>query len=289
MYTVVCDSACDLWKDQIKELDVKVLNFPYSIDGVEQEKQLTEPEDFDNYYMKLKKGAVPSTSLINEFILEEYFEDILKKGSDVLFIHFSSALTATFKSFDAIVDRLLLKYPERKFYTVDTLNVTMGSGVLVYDAVKRLRAGESLEDVYNYLEKTKLKIACYFVANDLFFLKRGGRISTATALVGTALGVKPLIGMTDEGKLDKIGIVRGKMGAISALTQKMKDLGDAVADYPIVIMHSMLEDEAKKLKEEVVKVVGTDSNVWIQPVGPIIGTHCGPGTLAIVFRAKHRQ
>lgn len=288
MYTVVCDSACDLWKNQIDELGVKVLQFPYLIDGEEQEKPLEKSEDFDEYYNQLKKGAVPSTSLINEFVLEEYFEELLKKGSDILFIHFSSQLTSTFSCMPSLIDRLLLKYPERKFFAVDTLGVTMQTGILVYDACKKLKAGESLEAVRDYLEEMKQKVACYFVVNDLFFLKRGGRISTATAIGGTLLGIKPMLKISEDGKLAKVSTVRGKQGMITGLVQKMKDLGDAVADYPIIIMHSMMEEEALALKQAVVDIVGTDSNVWIQPVGPIIGTHCGPGTLAIVFRAKCR-
>lgn len=288
MYTVVCDSACDLWKDQAQELGVKVLRFPFLLDGEEQEKPLEKPEDFDEYYTKLKNGAVPSTSLINEFVLEEFFEEILKKGSDIFFIHFSGAMTSTFNCMDSLVDRLLLKYPERKFLVVDTLGVTMQAGVLVYDACKKLKAGDSLEAVKEYLETMKQKVACYFVVNDLFFLKRGGRISTATAIGGTLLGIKPLLKQGEDGKLVKVGTVRGKSGAINALVQKMKENGEAVADYPIIIMHSMMEEEAKALKEAVVAIVGDDSNVWIQPVGPIIGTHCGPGTLALIFRAKCR-
>ncbi len=288
MYTLVCDSACDLWKGQIKDLGVKVLHIPYFIDGVEQEKDLTEPEEFDEYYLKLKKGAVPSTSLINEYVLEEYFDELLASGSDVLYIHFSSKLTSTFNCLPAVQERLALKYPDRKFYTVDSLGVTMQTGLLVYDAAKKLKAGESLEAVRDYVEATKQKIACYFVVNDLFHLKRGGRISAATAIGGTLLGIKALLKSNEEGKVVKAGTTRGKAAMINTLVEKMKELGDAVADYPIVIMHSMMEEEAKALKEAVVNVVGVDSNVWIQPVGPIIGTHCGPGTLAIVFRGRCR-
>lgn len=288
MITVVCDSACDLWKDQVKELKVKVLNFPFLLNGIEQEKQLVEPEDFDAYYDKLRGGAVPSTSLINEFVLEEYFEDILKSGSDILFIHFSSKLTSTFNSFEALVDRLLLKYPERKFLVCDTLGVTMQSGLLVYDAVKKLNKGESLEAVHAYLEETKQKIACYFGVNDLFHLKRGGRISTATAVAGTLLGIKPILKCNDEGKIIKHSTARGRNGIVAKLLEIMQEIGEAVADYPIVIMHAGCEADAKQLKEEVLKIVGSESNVWIQPVGPVIGTHAGPDVLAIVFRAKHR-
>lgn len=288
MITVVCDSACDLWKDQIKDLKVKVLQFPFLLDGEEQAKSLVEPEDFDEYYAKLKKGAVPSTSLINEFVLEEYFEEILKKGDDILFIHFSSALTSTFNSFSSLVDRLLLKYPERKFLVCDTQGVTMQAGILVYDAVKKLNKGESLEDIYKYLEDMKQRVACYFGVDDLFFLKRGGRISAATAIAGTLLGIKPVLKCNDEGKIVKYATCKGRKGIVSKLIDVMNETGDAIAEYPIVIMHGSCEEDAKMLKEEVVKVVGPEANVWIQPVGPIIGTHAGPNVLALIFRAKHR-
>ena len=288
MITVVCDSACDLWKDQVKELKVEVLQFPFLLDGEEQEKPLVEPEDFDEYYAKLKKGAMPSTSLINEFVLEEYFEGILKKGNDILFIHFSSALTSTFNSFPALVDRLLLKYPERKFLVCDTLGVTMQAGILVYDAVKKLNKGQSLEEVHAYIEDMKQRIACYFGVDDLFHLKRGGRVSAATAIAGTLLGIKPVLKCNDEGKIVKCATCKGRKGIIAKLIDMMNETGDAVADYPILVMHGSCEEDAKILKEEVVKVVGTDANVWIQPIGPTIGSHAGPNVLALVFRAKHR-
>lgn len=288
MGVIVCDSACDLWKDQIQELGVKVITIPYSVNGEEQIGYLQTPEEIDEFYDKLRKGAVSATSLINEFVLEEYFDKLLAQGEDVLFIHFSSALTATFNVMQNVVDKLLLKYPDRKFLVVDTLQVTMGVGIHVYQAAKMYKKGKTFEEIKKYLEDLKMHIACYFGVDDLMYLRRGGRISAAAAIGGTLLGIKAILRCDEHGKIVKVGTVKGRKGIVTKLASYITSLGDKAAEFPIIITHSGNEQGAKMLQEEVYKIVGQDANVWIQPIGAIIGTHCGPDTVAITFRAKHR-
>jgi len=285
---IVCDSACDLWKNQIKDWNVRVINIPYSINGVECAEQPATAEEIDEFYSKVRKGAAVKTALINETVLEEYIENILKEGEDVLFISFSGELTATYKVMGKIIERLTKKYPKRKIRYVDTLQVTMASGLFVYQANKMRASGKSLDEIADYLEEIKQHICCFFGVEDLMHLRRGGRIGAATAIVGTALGIRPILICDKDGKLEKIGTVKGKKGVIAKLIDYMNTYGENVADFPIVVMHSVAPEDAEVLRREVVKIVGTDANVWVQPIGTIIGTHCGPGTLALVFWGKHR-
>lgn len=286
MSVIFCDNACDLWKDQVQELDVKVLHFPYALDGVEQEKRIENPEDYDEFFEKIKAGVMPSTALINSYIFAEAFDRYLAEGHDILYIHLSSKLTGTFDYLPGVVEELKLKYPERKIYVVDSLHATMAIGLLVYRASKLLKAGKTLPQIVEEIEKLKTKISCYFAVNDLFHLKRNGRISTMQVIGGTLLGVKPILKISEAGKVIKILNVKGKRNVIKQLLYYLETFGENAADFPIVIMHSLNEEDAKELKEQVQQLVGTEANIWIQPIGPIIGTHCGPGTLAIVFRSK---
>ncbi len=286
MPVIFCDSACDLWRKQVEEWGVKEINFPYMLDGEEQSKLLETPEDFDDYFVKLKKGSMPGTASINAHMFKEAFEPVLKSGQDILYIHLSSALTGTFNYLPGIIGELETEYPGRKIYTVDSLHVTMGIGLLVYRATKMLASGKSLVEIKAELETLKNKISCFFAVDDLFFLKRGSRLSTVQAIGGTLLGVKPILKVSDNGKIVRVINVKGRKNVIKKLVYFLETLGENVADFPIVIMHANNQEDAQELKDEVVKLVGKDSNVWIQPVGPIIGCHCGPGTLAIVFRSR---
>lgn len=283
---IFCDSACDLWKKQIEEWDVKQIDFPFMLDGEEQKNPLETPEDFDNYFVRLKQGVIPSTASINAHTFKETFEPYLKEGKDVLYIHLSGALTSTFNSLKMAIDELKEEYPKRKICAVDSLHVSMGIGLLVYRAVKMQQAGKTMEEIVSELEFLKNKISCFFAVDDLFFLKKGGRISLLQAIGGTMLGVKPILKCSEMGKIVKVLNVKGRKAVIKQLLYYLETLGENAADFPIVIMHANNQDMAQELKNAVENMVGTHGNIWIQPVGPTIGTHCGPGTLAIVFRSR---
>jgi DegV family protein with EDD domain len=276
-----------MWENHVKEFNLEVIHIPIALDGVDLETSLPLNK-LDEFYASLKKGIVSKTALINEFTFEETFEKYLAKGEDVLFIHFSGSLTGSYKVLPNVRDKLLAKYPERKLLFVDTLGVTMQSGVMVYTAAKMYKSGKSFEEIVLFLEDLKQHIACYFGMDDLFYLKRGGRISAMAAIGGTMLGIKPICKCDAEGKIVKYSTTKGWRGIISKLVSLMQETGDGVADFPIIVAHASNETDAKTLQEEVYKIVGRDANVWIIPIGAIIGTHCGPGTVGLVFRAKHR-
>jgi len=290
MGTIICDSACDLSEEHIKEWGVEIIDFPYSIDGVEYMAQPCTTEGFYEFYEKIDKGAVAKTSLINEAALLETFEKYLKQGGDVLFISFSGGLTATYNVMGSIKERLAKKYPKQKLYYFDTLQVTMAAGLFVYRAAELQKAGKNFEEILKDLTALRQHICIYFAVDDLMYLKRGGRVSAATAIMGTALGIKPVLICDECGKLVKVGTVKGRKGVICKLIDYLKTYGENITDLPIVIIYAGATylEEAESLKREVLDVAGAGAEVWIQPVGTIIGAHCGPRGVALIFKCKHR-
>ena len=287
MYTVFCDSACDLNQEILEKYNIKKLNIPYALDGEDQEPLITD-SDYKEYYKKVREGAVSMTSSINEFKFREAFEEELKKGNDIIYIHLSGSLTSSFNCLSFIKEDFKKQYPDRKIFFVDSLGVSTQIGLLVYLAAKRLKAGEDIESVYNYLCEKKYKISCYFVCKDLSYLVRGGRLSKFKAVCGTLLGVKPLLKCDDEGKIVKIEMLRGKIAILRRFIKLLQDEGENVLDYPVSIMNSDCFADAEELKAEIEKSIGKSEDIWIDNLGTTIGSHCGPDTLGLIFHSRHR-
>lgn len=287
MYTIFCDSACDINDEFLEKYGVKKLVFPHALNG-EDQKPLQNEEDYKDYYKKVREGAVSTTSSINQFKFREAFEPELKKGNDILYIHLSSSLTSTFNSLNILKEEFKKEYPDRKLYFLDSLAVSTQIGLLIYLAVKKLRSGESLESVYDFLNEKKYKVACYFVCRDLSYLVRGGRLSKAKAVIGSLLGVKPLLKCDEEGKILKIEMLRGRLAIMKRFAKLLQDEGENVLDYPISIVHSDCLSDAEDLKKEVENYLGKNDNIWINYLGTTIGTHCGPDTLGLIFHSRRR-
>lgn len=287
MYTVFCDSACDLNQETLDKYSIKKLNIPYALDGEDQEPLITD-NDYKEYYKKVREGAVSTTSSINEFKFREAFEPELKKGNDIIYIHLSSSLTSSFNCLNNIKEDFKKQYPDRKMFFVDSLGVSTQIGLLVYLTAKKLKAGEDIESVYNYICEKKYKISCYFVCKDLSYLVRGGRLSKFKAVCGTLLGVKPLLKCDDEGKIVKIEMLRGRVAIIKRFIKLLQDEGENILDYPVSIMNSDCLTDAEELKNEIENVIGKSENIWIDNLGTTIGSHCGPDTLGLIFHSRHR-
>ncbi len=287
MGTIICDSACDLWIDQIKDLDVHVIDYDCKLDG-KKIKKMTKPEDYDIYYQSMRDGKIATVQPIAKATLKSYLEEFLAKGQDVLFIHSSSALTTSFDVLEEVKQELALAYPDNHLYTYNTLQISMGAGIMVYHAAKLNNKNMPLPQIIKKLDSLKSHIACYFCVSKLDSLKRAEKVAKIVNVSGSMLGVKPILKCDSRGKISKVDTTKGKTGIIKKLVSYLTQLGDNVGDFPIVIMHASCEEEAKALKEAVVKVVGDYSNVWIQPIGTAVGSNAGPDTLALVFRAKHR-
>lgn len=284
-YLIVTDSSCDLTADFAEQLGVKVIKLEFIVEG--EDAKENDAIDEKQFYEILRSGKMITTSAVSmdRFIAE--VEPMLADGKDVLYLGFSSGLSSTYSAGFVGAQELSEKYPDSKIYTVDTLAASMGQGLLVWYAANMQKEGKSIEEVRDFVEDNKMKLAHWFTVNDLFFLKRGGRVSAATALVGTMLNIKPVMHVDDEGKLIKVTTARGRKTSIDALFEKAKATAIDPAIQTMFISHGdCIEDAeylANKLKTEL-----SVKDVVISYVGPVIGAHSGPGTLALFFIGTNR-
>ena len=284
-YLIVTDSSCDLSAEMAEKLGVKVIKLEFIIDG--EEAKQNDAMDEKQFYELLRSGKMVTTSAIamDRFVSE--VEPLLARGNDVIYLGFSSGLSSTYTAGFVGAKELAEKYPERKIYTVDTLAASMGQGLLVWYAVNMQREGKSIEEVRDFVEENKSKLAHWFTVNDLFFLKRGGRVSAATALVGTMLNIKPVLHVDDEGHLINVSKVRGRKNAVDALFDKAKETAINASEQTMFISHGDCIEDAEFLAQRLKSELGV-KEVAISYVGPVIGAHSGPGTLALFFIGTNR-
>ena len=284
-YLIITDSSCDLSAGFAEQLGVKVIKLEFIVEG--EEARANDSIDEKQFYELLRSGKMVTTSAIamDRFISE--VEPALAEGKDVLYLGFSSGLSSTYSAGFIGAQELAEKYPERKIYTVDTLAASMGQGLLVWYAVNMKNEGKSIEEVRDFVENNKMKLAHWFTVNDLFFLKRGGRISAATALVGTMLNIKPVLHVDDEGTLVSVSKARGRKNAIDALFAKAKESAIDAAGQTMFISHGDCIEDAEYLAEKLKSELSV-KDVIISYVGPVIGAHSGPGTLALFYIGTNR-
>ena len=286
-YVFMTDSDSDLPYELKVRYDIPVVSMPYTLEGKEYFDDLGQTLDSKSFFDKMRAGAQPSTSALNETIYLEYFEPVLAEGKDLLFVAFSSQLSGTINAVYAARETLLAKYPERKFMVVDTLSISGPMTILVLKAHELYRAGKPMEEVAAWLEENKLRAQAWFTVDDLKYLKRGGRISPAVAAIGTMLDLKPILTETLEGKLASADKVRGRRKAMHSIVDKavenVADQKEAVG----IILHADALADAQKLRDMLAARL-PDMELRIENVGPVIGTHAGPGTLAFCFLGKKR-
>jgi len=286
-YVYMTDSDSDLPLSYKLEHDIPVVYMPYALDGKEYFDDLGQTLDHKTFFDQMRAGAQPSTSALNETVYLEYFEPILASGKDLLFVAFSSQMSATINAVHAARETLLEQYPERKFIVVDTLSISGPMALLVMKAHEMYRAGAPMEEVAQWLEDNKLRAQAWFTVDDLKYLKRGGRISPTVAAVGTLLDLKPILTETLEGKLASAANVRGRRKAIATLVEKAVEHMDDPTEAPVILLHADALTDAEKLRDQLsAKFPGAD--LQIHNVGPVIGAHAGPGTLAVCFLGKKR-
>lgn len=284
-YIIYTDSSCDLPDEMLSKLGVRSasLTFRFTDDNTEYKNSDMEIGDF---YERMRKGGVAKTAAVNSetFLLE--FEKILNEGYDILYLGFSSGLSTTYNSARIAATELGGKYPESKLIIVDTLCASAGGGLLVKMASDKKAAGASIEEVAEYVEKIKLNVCHWFTVDDLVYLKRGGRVSAATAFVGNMLGIKPVMHVDNEGHLINVNKVRGRKTAVNALADKYGEL-HLDGEYEVFISHSDAMKDAQTLAEIIREKYGKQTSL-ITDVGAVIGAHSGPGTLALFFIGKNR-
>ena len=284
-YIFMTDSDSDLPFSLKQKYDIPVVYMPYAVDGKEYFDDLGQTMDHKTYFDKMLEGATPTTSALNEAAYLEYFEPILKE-KDLLFVAFSSQLSCTIQAVYAAREELLKQYPERKFVVVDTLSISAPMTLLVLKAHEMYRHGQPIEAVAQWLEDNKMRAQAWFTVDDLKYLKRGGRISSTAAALGTMLDLKPVITENREGKIVSTDKIRGRKKALNFIVEKAVENADPTLS-PLMIVHADAPADAERVRDQLIaKIPGAE--VMIENVGPVIGAHCGPGTVAVSFIGKER-
>ena len=287
-FIILTDSSADLSAEMAQELDVQVIPLSFIMKG-RTYRDFPDNREMDPhlFYEALRQGEEATTAAVNVGQYTEALEPLLQAGKDVLILAFSSGLSATYNSSRLAVEELREKYPERKLYTVDTLCASLGQGLLVWYAAKARERGGTIEEVRDWVEDRKLNMCHQFTVDDLHFLKRGGRISAATALVGSVLQVKPVLHVDNEGHLVNIGKVRGRQAALKALVDRMEATAIDSGSLTVFISHGDCLEDAQTVAGMVKKRFGVQ-NISINYVGPVIGAHSGPGTVALFYIGTNR-
>ena len=284
-YQIITDSACDLPAELLQNLNVTKVSLSMLFRGENR------PDSVDagikEFYDGLRAGDVATTSAVNPESWKSVIEPAFQAGHDALVLAFSSGLSTTYQSAVIAAQELMEQYPKRKAYVVDTLCASLGEGLLVWYACRKRDEGMSLETLRDWVEATKLNICHWFTVDDLMFLKRGGRVSATTALVGTMLQVKPVLHVDDEGHLINVSKARGRKASIDALAKKAAELGQGFDNETMFISHGDCIEDAQYLARELKEKLGV-KQVHINHVGAVIGSHAGPGVLALFFLGNHR-
>ena len=284
-YQIITDSACDLPKAMLQQLQVSTIPLHVLFRG----ENMIDSVDvgLQEIYAGLRNGEATSTSAVNPDGWASVMEPALAQGNDVLVLAFSSGLSTTYQSAVIAAEELQEKYPERKIRVVDTLCAALGQGLLVWYTCKQRDAGLTLDELADWVEQNKLSLCHWVTVNDLMHLKRGGRINATTAVVGTMLQIKPIIHVNNEGKLINVGKARGRKAAMQILVDKMKELGQGCDNSTVFITHGDCLEDGQLLKQMVLEQ--TDAKeVFLGNLGAVIGSHAGPGTLALFFLGSQR-
>ncbi len=289
MLTFFSDTDCDITPKECAEYGIKLISMPYTVDD-----KVIYPyidwEEFDShsFYDMLRKGTMPTTSAMSEDFYIKTFEPEFAAGNDILYVHFSSGTSNTFAIMDMAVKKLKEKYPERKFWSVDTLGISALSYNIVLEVADLLKAGKTAEDIVEWARTEVPRFPMYFFADDLKFFRRSGRVGGLAATMGGLIGIRPIIHLDDAGKMVSIGKETGRTKAIARLVQYVEDLGDDVKAHRVVIGHSDCPDIALEAERQLKARFGADLRVVTTVVNPTIGSHCGPNGLGICFHAIHR-
>ena len=284
-FVIITDSSCDLTKNLASEWGIDVLSLEVTVDGVGR--FLNHEIDPKEFYGYLRDKRPAKTSAANMDSFTELFERVVKEGKDILYIGFSSGLSATYMAGKNAAEDVMEKYPDSKILVIDSLCAALGQGLLIKYAVEKKNSGASIEELKAYVEDLIPRLAHWFTVDDLFFLKRGGRVSAATAVMGTVLSIKPVLHVDNAGKLINVSKARGRDAAIKALLENMKRTAIKPEGQTVYIGHGDCYDDAKKLADMITAEFGI-TDIVIDYVGPVIGAHSGPGTLALFFVANER-
>ena len=287
-YVFMTDSDSDLHYTIADEKHIPVVQMPYTLDGKEYLDDNGRAGVEQNFFKRMREGANPNTSLLPTEAYLEYFEPILKE-KDLLFVSFSSKMSSTINNIYEARDILLKKYPERKFMVVDTLSISGPMTVLLLPAHELYEQGKPMEEVAQWILDHRMHSHAWLTVGDLKYLARGGRISSTSALFGSVLDIKPIICMGKGGKLDPVEKVQGRKKALRTIVERTAENIEHPEDQTVLILQGDVPEEAERLAEMLRQRIPEIRDIRIQIIGPVIGAHCGPGTLACCFMGKERK
>ena len=289
MYQLFTDTDTDILPREAAEYGYKLISMPYIIDGKETYPYVDFEEfDYHTFYETLRGGTIPTTCALSPVQYKEYFEPSFMEGKDVLYVHFSAAMSGTFNAMNIAVKELLEKYPGRKFYTVDTKGITLGSLNIVKEIGDMAKAGATPEEIIKWAETEVDKFAVYFYSDDLKFFAKSGRVSGIAAFMGNLIGLRPILSMNSDGKMSSVAKAKGKKATLKKIFEYVDELQEDIKEHRVIVGHS----DALPLAEQMIAILkekyGEDLNCEIAVVNPTAGSHCGPDTVGISFHAKHR-
>ena len=286
MSTMIFDSNGELWHTRAEELGLDYISMPYYIDGQEYFYDLGKATDFRKFYDLVRAGNIPKTQALNPEDYKKFLTPYFERGEDILYISFSHRLSGTFQSLELALRELKESYPDRRCTVFDTNSISLGAGIQVEEAAKLRAKGASDEEILDFLKTFTDRVCVYFVVDDLMHLKRGGRCSGLAAVAGTVLGLKPMLSVGADGGLTVLSKIAGRKKAIRTLAEKVvEELTDESCS--VYVVDADCPEEGDRLRDLILEK-RPNAHVVRQIVGPVIGSHCGPGTLGVIFAGDHR-
>lgn len=290
MWTYFTDTDCDITPEVAAEYGFKLISMPYSIDARNYLPYVSFKEfDSRSFYDMLRSGVLPSTSSVSEQEYVDYFEPEFAAGNDIFYVHFSEAMSMTFNNMRSAVRTLLQKYPERRFEELDTRGITVISYLIIKEVGDMLKSGKSVDDVLAWGAENVNHYAQYFFADDLKFFRKSGRVSNIAATMGGLIGIRPIICMTEDGRMVSIGKEKGRNNAMNRLLSYVEELGDDVTGHRLIIGHTDAPELAQELAGMLKEKFGEGLEIEFVVTNPTSGSHCGPNGIGVAFHAKSRQ
>ncbi len=289
MFTLFFDSDCDITPVEAQKYGAKLISMPYVVDG-EEVYPYVDFKEFDEkeFYGMLRRGTLPTTCALSAENYRAYFEEELKLGHDILYVHFSRAMTVSFQAADACIEELLKKYPGRRIELIDTKGITIVSYNISIQIGELVKQGKSIDEIKEWAKENVDKNAVYFYADNLKFFAKSGRVSGFSAFMGGMIGIKPIIHMNSEGKMVSVDKAVGRKKALEKVMNYVIELEDHIKDYPIIIGHCDSMELVEELRSLLITKFGEGLNISVVNVNPTAGSHCGPDTVGVTFHAKHR-
>ena len=282
------DTDSELIYSDVDKFGLELIKMPYILDGVEYYDDAGRNINYDDFFEQLKVGKSCKTAALNTQNYLDLFEPHFAAGNEIFYLHFSSEMSATFEFMNTAISQLKEKYPKVSFRTFDTKSISIGAGIQCYYAGKMYKEGKSFDEIIKFLEGFSSKAACFFVVDDLDFLKKGGRITGMAAFAGKLLGIKPVLHVNDEGKIVKYDTVRGKSKVVDYLVNLVVENRIDNNEYGVWVAYTADSVDIAKTIVSKLKVLYPCAEITGQQIGPVVGTHCGPGTSGVIFYSKIR-